>query len=183
MTEQLKEIGLRLRALREDCDVSEADMAARVGMSELEYAEYERGERDFSFSFMHTAANILGVDVLDLLSGESPHLSTMTLIRGGDGFSVDRRAAYAYKHLAYTFRGKKADPFIVTVTRGGEEPPVAHAHDGQEFNYILSGRVIFFLGEETYELNAGDSLYFNCAIPHAMKTPDDEARFLAVVIN
>ncbi len=183
MTEQLKEIGLRLAGLREDCELSPAQMAERLGMDETTYLTYERGEADFSFSFLYNAAGILGVDVLDLMSGDSPRLSVCTVVRAGEGYEVQRNRAYNYRHLAFTFRDKHAEPFLVTV-EPAEQAPALHAHEGQEFNYVVEGRMQFLIGAQSYTLSEGDSVYFNASNAHAIRALDGKrARFLAVVIQ
>jgi transcriptional regulator with XRE-family HTH domain len=184
MTKQLREIGERLQALREIEELTVSGMAGKMKMDENEYAAYEKGEMDFSFSFLYNAAHILGVDVLDIMSGESPKLSVCSLVRKGEGYDINRRAAYDYKHLAFTFRQKKAEPFLVRVTpKEGEGAPTLHSHDGQEFDYMLSGTMVFYIGEETYTLNAGDSVYFDSSVAHAMKACGGDAEFLAVVMQ
>jgi len=185
MTEQLREIGQRLTALREIMEYSCQDMAARMDMDEAAYRAYESGAIDFSFSFLYNAATILGVDVLDILHGESPKLDTCCLVRKGEGFDIMRREAYDYKHLAFTFRNKKAEPFMVSVAPDNKgEKPVLHAHDGQEFDYVVSGCMKIHLGDMTYELREGDSIYYNSAVPHAMEAVGNEAaKFMAVVMK
>ena len=181
--EKLIEIGARLAALREIMEFSPADMAVKMKMPEAEYLRYEKGEVDFSFSFLYNAANLLGVDVLDLMSGESPKLSVCCLVRKGGGYDITRREAYEYKHLAYTFRGKKSEPFLVTVEPKPNETPVLHSHDGQEFDYMIEGSMTFLLGEKKMTLSAGDSVYYDSSVPHAMKADEKAARFLAVVMK
>jgi len=183
MTEQLKEIGLRLSALRNIAEMTPEMFCEKAGSTIEELIAYEKGELDFSFSFLYNAARILGVDVIDLMSGDSPHLSDWCLVRKGEGYAVDRRAAYKYHHLAFTFRKKKAEPFMVTVEPKSEKP-VQHAHDGQEFNLMISGRMRFFISDKEYDLEPGDSVYFNASIPHAMQALDSApAQFAAIVIG
>ena len=183
MTEQLIEIGRRLSALRGIAEITPERFCERTGVSVRELAAYERGEKDFSFSFLYNAAHVLGVDVIDLMSGDSPRLSDWSIVRKGGGFAIDRRDAYKYMHLAFTFRDKKAEPFLVTV-----EPeagaPAKHTHEGQEFNWMVSGRTRFTISDTEYTLEPGDSVYFNASIPHAMQALDDSAaQFIAVVIG
>lgn len=183
MDNQLLDIGTRLAALREICDISSEDMASKLEMNIDEYLSYERGEADFSFSFLFNAAQILGVDVLDIMSGDSPKLSTCTVVKKGKGYSVNKDNCYDYKHLAYTFRNKKAEPFLVTV-EPTDIPPVMHEHDGQEFNYILSGEIMFYIGDISYRLVKGDSVYFDSGTPHAEKAVGTKpAQFLAIVMK
>ena len=185
MTEQLIDIGKRLFALRDACELTAAEMAAKLNMSEEEYAAFEAGGKDFSFSFLYSAAGILGVDVFDIISGESPRLSRCTIIKNGQGYDIARREAYDYKHLAFTFRNKKAEPFMVTIEpKPAETEPDKHSHMGQEFDYIVSGAIKFYLDNDVYELTEGDSIYFDSGILHAMRAVGDKpAKFLAVVMK
>ena len=184
MTDQLLEIGGRLAALRDIMGMTKEEIAEAMKLDVSEYAAYERGERDFSFSFLYNAANILGVDVLDIMSGESPRLTQCALVRSGEGYDIARRKNYDYKHLAFTFKNKKAEPFMVTVEPKEADTLKLHSHDGQEFNYMVSGSMEFHLGDKVYELKEGDSIYFDSGIPHAMKAVgENPAKFIAVVLK
>ncbi len=179
---QLEEIGKRLKELREICDLSREAMARELEIDVETYRNYEKGKADFSISFLHKAANILGVDILDIMSGETPKLSICTIVKKGKGFSVNRNMDYSYKHLAYTFRSKKVDPFFVKIDPS-DAVPVLHEHDGQEFNYVLSGSMLLYIGDICYELNEGDSAYFDSSISHAQKNPGNvPTEFIAIVI-
>ena len=181
--ESLKEIGLRLSDMREIRELSEEDMASRLHVSPDDYRSYERGERDFQISFLCEAADILGIDVHDLMSGESPKLSVCTFVKKGDGYDITRNKAYGYKHLAFPFKNKKAEPFLVTVKPGVSEPR-KNSHPGQEFEYMVSGKMILYVGGEEYLMEEGDSAYFDSSNPHALKSVGDgPATFLAIVIR
>ncbi len=183
MKEQLIEMGLRLADLRETKDVSQEEIAERLNIPLEEYQAYENGERDFSFSFMYNVATILEVDVFNLLSGTSPKLNDCAVVRRGHEFYIKKEGAYDYKHLAYTFKNKKAEPFFVSC-EPGEEDKELHSHEGQEFNFILSGKMLFKIGSMSYELNKGDSVYFNSKIPHGIKVlGDTPVKFLAFVMK
>jgi quercetin dioxygenase-like cupin family protein len=184
MNEQLVEIGGRLNGLRNIMNIPAEKMAEDLKLDVREYLAFELGQRDFSFSFLFKAANILGVDIVDIISGETPKLTTCALIRKGEGFKITRREAYDYKHLAFTFSKKKAEPFMVTVEPKEDAKASFHTHEGQEFNYLVSGSMEFYLGDMVYELNEGDSLYFDSSIPHDVKALGKQpAIFIAVVIK
>jgi len=184
MTEQLIEIGGRLKALRDIMDIPAEQMAQDLRISVAEYLAYERGELDFSFSVLYNAANILGVDHVSIIRGESPKLSTCALIKNGKGFTVDRENDDEYKHLAYTFKNRSANPYLVNVTPKDDAALAWHAHAGQEFNYVLSGKLEFRQGEAVYALGEGDSLYFDSSVPHTMKALGEApAQFIAIVMK
>ena len=53
-------------------------------------------------------------------------------------------------------------------------------HEGQEFDYVISGSLLLYIGDICYELNEGDSAYFDSSIPHAHKNVGDtQAEFIA----
>jgi len=185
MPDIIQEMAQRIRSLREMEDISQEDMAERLEIPLSDYQDYEAGRKDFSFSTMYNIANELGVDVVDIMTGDSPKLSTACMVRRGEGFQIDRRKAYDYRHLAFTFRNKKAEPFMVTVEpQEGDAKPTLHAHEGQEFNYVVEGSLALYIGEVIYYLDAGDSLYFDSGTPHAMRALNGKrAQFLAVVMK
>lgn len=186
MSEQLKEMGVRLATLREIRELTAAQMAQKTEVSEQEYLAYERGEKDFSFSFLNNAAAVLGVDVTDIMSGQSPQLASCAVVKKGRGMHIKKNNAYDYKHLAYTFKDKKAEPFLVTVMPDDKKVDKNnfHAHEGQEFNYVVSGKMDFYIGELFYELEKGDSVYFDSGIPHFFKAKGNKsAKFIAIVMK
>ena len=186
MTEQLSDIGKRLKEFRSIMGVAPEEMAVKMGVGIDEYTAYEGGEKDFSFSFLYNAAGLFGIDIVDLISGESPRLTTAALVRNGQGYAISKRGAYEYKHLAFMFSNKKAEPFMVTAEPGKQKDEVItmHSHEGQEFNYMVSGTMELHLGEIVYEMNAGDSIYFDSGVPHGLKAVGTQpATFIAVVIK
>lgn len=184
MNENIQAIAARIVDLRDILGLSAQEVAQRSGVPLEEYQAYERGEKDFSFSHLFNIASTLGVDISDLLTGESPKLRGYILTRSGKGLAFERRKAYKYQHLAYNFKDKKAEPFIVTVEDDGVTTgKTAHSHEGQEFDYVLEGHMKIVLSGNEVFLGPGDSLYYDSALPHAMYAIEGDARFIAVVIK
>jgi quercetin dioxygenase-like cupin family protein len=109
---------------------------------------------------------------------------TCALVRKGEGYVIERRDAYEYKHLAFTFNNKKAEPFLVSVEPQESEVVLPHSHDGQGFNYVISGSLEFSIDGMTYTLNEGDSVYFDSNIIHSIRAIGNEtSSFIAVVVK
>lgn len=187
MEPNIKDVASRIRSLREDLDLSQQDMAEITGRSIGEYEAQESGEQDFSFTFLYKCAKAFGVDVIELLTGESPHLTGYELTRKGEGLSIKRRAGFEYLHQAPFFSHKLSEPFIVTAPYLEEEqdkPIHLSYHDGQEIDYIISGRLRFAFEDHVEELEAGDTLYYDSAHGHGMIAIGGEpCVFLAVVLK
>lgn len=179
----VREIAMRLRGVREMTGLSVAELAEKAGIGPEQAAIYETGEAEIPVSFLYEAAKACGVDLTALLTGGEAHLRAYSLVRAGEGLSVSRRKAYKYQSLAYRFHRPSMEPFIVTVPPKTESEMEFNRHLGEEFIYMLRGRLEIRLGEDVLALEPHDSLYFNSRTPHAMRGLDDqEAEFLDVII-
>lgn len=180
--DQIKEIAQRLRALREIEEITPLEMAELTGKTEEEYLEYEAGNRDFPFSFLYTAANRLGIDITELLTGENAKLKTYSLVRKGEGLKMERRKAYKYQHLAYIFKNRHMEPFLVTVEPKDTDAVQKNTHEGQELNYVVEGSMTLFIQDSALLLHEGDVVYFDASTPHAMRAENGQpCKFLAII--
>ena len=183
----IKEVAGRIRALREDFDLTMQEMADATGRSVAEYAAQESGEQDLSFTFLYKCAEKLGVDVIELLTGETPHLKGYSLVRAGDGLSIKRRAGFEYLHKAPHLGNKLAEPFVVTAPYLEEEqdkPIHLSYHKGMELDYIISGKLRFAYEENIEEVGPGDTLMYDSGRGHGMIAIGGEpCVFLAIVMN
>ena len=137
--EQLMQIATRLAALRDLSGYTQEELAEKLGVAQEEMAAYENGSLDIPVSILHAAAELMGVDLTELLTGKSPRLSSYCLVRKDEGVYVDRYVGYDFQSLAYNFIHRSAEPLLVTV--GPENDPnnplELVSHPGQEFNYLL----------------------------------------------
>jgi acetyl-CoA synthetase len=186
MEQIIKEVAGRIRETRLVCELSEEDMAAATGVSVETYRELEAGNADFSFTFIYKCAARFGVDTTDLLKGESPTLEEYSITRAGGGLPIARRKGFRYNNLAPLFKDKIAEPFFVKAKYSAEEanaPIKLSRHEGQEYNYIVSGKLKVSLDGHTEVLEPGDSIYYDSSKPHGMVAVDGDCEFLAIVIN
>lgn len=184
MDEQIKQIGERIRGLRDALELNVEEMASRCGLQVDVYVQIESGEYDISVSTLQQIARNCDVPLDVLMFGEEPKMNAYFLTRWGTGISVERTKVYKYQSLASGFRNRKADPFLVTVEPKPEGTPIYYnTHYGQEFNIVLEGRMLLSINGKELILNQGDSLYFDSSLPHGMKALDGKAvKFLAVVM-
>lgn len=187
MNNKIFETAQRIAALREILEISVADMATCLGISETDYLSHENGENDFSFTFLHKCAEKFGVDIVELLTGENPKLSFFTVTKAGTGASINRRAGFKYEHMAANLKSKLVEPFIVTAPFKSEEQDTEiqpSSHEGQEFNLVLSGTLKVRMEDHIIILNEGDAIMYDSSHKHGMiATNGSECRFLAVVIK
>jgi len=181
--EQYKEIAPRLIGLREGIGWTVKEMADLLNMPEEKVASYESGTVEIPVGYMLDVSRLCRVDLTTLISGREPHLKSYSLVRKDEGFSVDRRKDYDYKSLGYKFAGREMEPFLITVPAKPSEDMTETSHRGQEFIYVLEGRLEVRMGGDPIIVETGDSLYFNYETPHALRGLDGkEVKFLDVIL-
>ncbi len=186
-TTELQSIAGRIRELRTIMGLTPAQMAEITGVSQREYIESENGYRDMSFTFLHKCATAFKTDLSALVTGEMPKLSKYTLLRNGEGMPIRRKEGFEYQHMAPLFKDRLIDPFLVTAKYSEklENAPIACTqHDGQEFEYIISGRLKVQIDDHVEILGPGDKMLLNSSLPHGMVAIDGEnCQFISVVVK
>ena len=183
MSDSMKQIAMRIEDLRESSDYTVEQMAEMLNVPADEYRRYESGEADMSISFLVKLSDVFHVDMTELLTGQAPRLNVLSVTRKGQGRLTDCHDQYVYKNLAYNFIHRKIEPMYVTVQPEDNKTVTPNSHDGQEFDYILSGSMHIVIGKNDLILNPGDSVYYDSRTPHAMEAAGDEpVQFLAIVI-
>ena len=186
MENKIREVAERIKALREIMGFSVKEMAECTDLSEKDYSTLENGESDFSFTFIYKCAQKFGVDVTDILKGSSPTLSSFSITKRGEGLPIVRRQGFRYENLAPLFKNKVTEPFVVTARfdpEAASKPIKLSTHEGQEFDYILKGRLKVQIDDHIEIIGEGDSIYYNSGTPHGMIAWEGDCEFLAVVIN
>ena len=178
---ELAAIGLRIEGLREACDVSQEEMAADLEVSLETYKKWEETGSDVPISAIYHIARKFGVEFTEILTGTAAKLDTYQVVKSGEGKEVDRYPGYHYDDLAWRYSGKIMQPLEV-VLDPSDEPAKLVRHSGQEFNLVLEGTVIVVFDDHEFELNAGDSIYFNPQHLHGQRCGGDKpAKFVTVI--
>ena len=183
---KLVEVAERIKELRDIYNLSDVEMADKTGVSIEEYLAYENGMEDMPFSFVHKCALAFGVELTDLLEGQSAKLTTYNVTRRGQGQVTANEEGILIQNLAPKFKNKLANPYWVKYEYSSElqsKPIEVTTHSGQEFDLVVKGALKIQVGEHVEILHEGDSIFYNSSIPHGMIAVDGEdCLFLAMVM-
>ncbi|GAB6012111.1 helix-turn-helix domain-containing protein [Viscerimonas tarda] len=184
MGNELKQIGLRLKGLRDSLDLSPEEFAQSCDISVEELRKYEDGKKELSVGLLQRIAKKYNIDITTLMFDDEPHMNSYFITRKNKGAAIKRVEEYKYEALAAGFNGRKADIFVVTVEPKPETTPLhLSVHNGQEFNLILEGKMLVQINGKDIILEEGDSLYFDSSQKHGMKALDDKrVKFLVIIL-
>ena len=173
-------VSQRIKELRDILEISALDMARETGIPYETYQKYENGELDIPISVLYTIAGKLGTDVTVLLTGEEARMDSAAVCRKGKGIQIERYPGYEFSSLAYNFKNRTMEPLLVSLDSA--KPQAAQvSHSGQEFNYVVEGKVKITIGKSEYTLSQGDSVYFDARLPHGQSAVDGTAQFITII--
>jgi transcriptional regulator with XRE-family HTH domain len=162
---QLSSFGARLRQLRMQRGLTLKELAVQSRLSKAFLSRLESGDRQASISAALTLSKIFQVSLASLfeLPGEEP---LCTIIRSSD--TVERTVnGLKYAPLCDTGRLMNVRPIRVKVpaSRAGTEH---YHHDGEEWIYVLHGKLTLSFVGKTYDLEEGDAAHFESRLPHRL---------------
>jgi len=182
MNEQI--IAKRIRKIRLAKGLTLTEAAKRSELTKSALSKIETAQISPPISTMIRIAKALGVALLEFFIDEentpvcvyTPKNARQVVNQEGSNFG------YRYEALALNKRNKYVEPFILTIEPG--DPPGEFYHKGQEFIYMLEGAMEFTVGDNTYRLKPGDSIYFDSEIKHKTQVIGKKTvKFVAVFIQ
>ncbi len=100
------------------------------------------------------------------------------------GYKGKSRSGYVYESLAHTRLDKKMEPFLVEFEVRTREDTNFFNHKGEEFGFVLEGKLELQINDEIHELEVGDAYYFDSSLPHAFRAlGEQKARAVCVVYS
>jgi transcriptional regulator with XRE-family HTH domain len=180
----------RLKEIRVNRKLTLENLAKLTGLSKGYLSQIENSDQPPPIYTLSRISRALGVDIAELFARPSDSIPYQEIVIGRrDEHQLMSREGtpygYTYEDLAAYKKGKNMEPFIVTV---GFDPKVdIHKdfhHDGEEFLYVLEGRLEFFYKGESYILEAGDYVYVDADKPHSGRSlGKKEAKLLIVIYS
>jgi transcriptional regulator with XRE-family HTH domain len=186
MPENIK-VGQRIKNLRIARGLSSEDVARKSGIPEETIASIERHLVSPPLGNLVSLAKVFEVSVGDFFGEQGD--SSFCIVRSGDRKTVSRfnssdgkSSGYSYEALGQQKKKKQMEPFLVTLSPTELRQVEPNQHIGEEFIFVLEGKVEVKLLEHTDILNPGDSIYYDSTMPHIVACHGDQpATILAVI--
>jgi transcriptional regulator with XRE-family HTH domain len=182
-----RSIGENVRQIRTERNLRLEDVARRAGHTKGYLSKIEQGKSTPSIATIMRLAGALGVDVSMLMQsadgGSEQDARATAHVKPSQRLEVLNDGAgpgYTYMALSAGRRRKMMEPFLLTVRPEHVDPAKVFEHPGEEFVYVISGSCDYVVGDETYFLEPGDSLYFDSTKPHAPRPKKEAVTFIAI---
>ncbi|MBW1704867.1 MAG: helix-turn-helix transcriptional regulator [Deltaproteobacteria bacterium] len=170
-------IGKKLLKMRRDKKLTLKNLANETGMTTQYISEVEKGEVTPPVSVILQLSRALEIDSSILLKEEKKKAGKKTK----DDYQK-RTEDYTYAILTPEARHKHLKAFKITIDPKSDHKGVSYQHLGEEFQYVLKGKVEVMVGDNKNILGPGESLHFNSSITHKLRNISSEKAELLVVL-
>ena len=171
-----KPVGAKIKKARTGKKMTLDQVANETGFTTGYLKEVEAGKATPPVGALLQIARALQIDSGALLRDEETKLQKRIKAQ------TKRTENYAYTTLTPGAENKHLKAFRVVIDPQRDHKGVGYQHEGEELDYVLSGKVEVTVGEHVNRLEAGDCLHFNSAIRHSLKNVGKEKAELLVVI-
>ena len=177
-------IGERIKAIREEKELSLEQLSNLTGFDIEFLANIEADKVEPQLGTLMKLAKALDSAFVRLVSGVGDKFYSVT--RKGEQKIVSRstsqkakRQIYKYGSLAPEVKGRHMEALIVQLEENPDDE--MSIHEGEEFLYVLDGVVSLKIGEDMFDLEPGDSVYYLSTTPHLVASKSGRSTILAVL--
>ena len=179
-----EEIGRRIKMMRQEKGLSLAELSNLTGFNIDLLSQIEENRVQPQLGTVMKLSKALDSAFSRLVSGVGDKIYSVT--RKDERKIVSRstsrkgqRQIYTYRSLAPEVKGRHMEALVVQLDENPDEE--MSVHGGEEFIYVLDGRVSLTIGNDHFDLEPGDSVYYLSTTPHLVASKGGKATILAVI--
>ena len=181
--------GVKIKQLRQAANLSIEELAKAANIAPSQMEMIEEGKVIPTISCLIKLCRSMGVRLGTVLDGaehpgpalskhqeQKPRTVSLSCDSAGD------RSNLNFYALATGKSDRNMEPYIIDVEWIPEKEEKKSQHEGEEFIYVIKGKIELQYGTDSYTLEEGDSIYYDSVVPHCISTaePNTQAKVLAV---
>lgn len=168
------DIGQKIKRLRMKNALTLEELASRSELTKGFLSQVERNLTSPSIATLNDILEALGTTLSSFFQEEKEEKSVFTK----EDFFVDEREGCVVNWIVPNAQKNEMEPILIELEVGGESM-VLEPHDGEEFGYVLSGRVVLVDGERMTTIKKGETFYIKGVNSHYLK---NESQAVAKVL-
>ena len=162
------DIGAKIKRLRLSNQLTLEELANR---SELTKGFLSQLERDLTSPSIATLENILealGTNLKDFFSEDEDE----QIVFSKDDFFENTQDDYKISYIIPNAQKNEMEPILIELKEDKKSMEI-DPHDGEEFGYVIQGKVTLVNGEEEYDVKKGETFYLKGNLPHYIINKND----------
>ncbi|MCM8811945.1 MAG: XRE family transcriptional regulator [Candidatus Omnitrophica bacterium] len=179
------DLGARIRALRKEQGLAIGELARRSGVAVGSLSRIENGKGGGNARTIEKIAEALKVSVAELYRGlEAPPQGAAYLeskAQGAQTYTYDEKASAIL--LTTQVSRKHMLPQMIVLQPGGKTAREQYPRGTERWLFGLEGDVDVRVGEESYRISQGSTLYLDASMPHHLSNANRHVAKLISVTN
>lgn len=171
---KIQSVGEKIREMREKLKLDIEKLAEKTGYEPDYLRELEEGKVSPAVGALIQISRAMSLDSSELLADEKKEARRKSHLK--------RTKAYSYKSLTPEDEDKHLWAYLVTLDPKKEHEMVAYKHEGEEFMFVIDGKVEVKVGEDIHIIKKGEHVHFNSGIQHHLKNLSSKVSTLIVVV-
>ncbi|MCT4583944.1 MAG: XRE family transcriptional regulator [Peptostreptococcaceae bacterium] len=164
----ISDIGKKIKELRTSNEMTLKDLSLKTNLSISFLSQLERGLTTIAIDTLETIAKVFDKEISYFFTKENKDIKDKVIKRSyeRDDYNIINKNFINY-NLSNELKGKDILPRLIEITpMETSEHVKSYEHEGEEFIYILEGRLTLLLDLEEHILNPGDSAHYKSKQPH-----------------
>jgi transcriptional regulator with XRE-family HTH domain len=155
-------IGERIRNLRQLSNLTQEELAERANLTKGFISQIERDLTSISLDSLIQILGALDENISDFFQETTQE---KIIYREKDRVGIEKEKIHKFELLVPGSTNRRVEPILLTL-RKGESTPKEKPHEGEEFGYVLRGRVNLRFGREVLKLKKGECFYLSAEKEH-----------------
>jgi transcriptional regulator with XRE-family HTH domain len=155
-------IGERIRNLRQLSNLTQEELAERANLTKGFISQIERDLTSISLDSLIQILGALDENISDFFQETTQE---KIIYREKDRVGIEKERIHKFELLVPGSTNRRVEPILLTL-RKGESTPKEKPHEGEEFGYVLRGRINLRFGREVLKLKKGECFYLSAEKEH-----------------
>jgi len=164
------QIGTKIRELRKQRNLTLDELSEKSGVALATLSRIENNKMKGTLASHQNICKALNISIAEMyqtLENQNKTVESVPLRKRAEHVSGSKKSSFEL--LVAKAVGKKILPLLLTIEADGQTQEENNSPGVEKFVYILSGSVNASVGDNSYELRPGDSLYFDASLPHIFR--------------
>ena len=155
-------IGERIRNLRQLSNLTQEELAERANLTKGFISQIERDLTSISLDSLVQILDALDESIPEFFRGAAEE---KIVYRQKDRVAIEKERIERFELLVPGSTNRRLEPVLLTL-RQGQVTPKEPPHEGEEFGYVLQGRINLRFGKEVLKLKKGECFYISAEKEH-----------------
>jgi transcriptional regulator with XRE-family HTH domain len=158
------DIGPKIRNLRLASGLTQEELADRADLTKGFISQLERDRTSISLDSFLDILAALNISITEFFSAET----TPVVFTKQDRAYIEEQGVKSFILLIPGATNRRMEPALVTL-KHGEKTPTISPFQGEEFGYVMQGRIAVNFGNATYKVSQGECFYFEAEKEHYLE--------------